>query len=50
MMTLAVLRAQGWSLLGALQLIEDKRDVVDFADVYVQSVQEFMKSYEAASK
>jgi len=50
MMTLAVLRAQGWSLLDAVRLIEEKRDVVDFADVYVRSVQEFMKSYEAASK
>jgi protein-tyrosine phosphatase len=50
MMTLAVLRAQGWSLLDAVQLIEEKREVVDFADVYVMSVQEFMKSYEAARK
>ena len=47
MMTLAVLRAQGWSLVDAVREIEDKRDVVDFADVYVQSVQDFMKSYEA---
>jgi len=50
MMTLAVLRAQGWSLLDAVKLIEEKREVVDFADVYVMSVQEFMKSYEAAGK
>ena len=46
MMALAVLRAQGWSLIDAVSEIEDKRDVVDFADVYVQSVQDFMKSYE----
>jgi protein-tyrosine phosphatase len=50
MMTLAVLRAQGWSLPDALRLIEEERDVVDFADVYVHSVQEFMKSYQEAGK
>jgi len=50
MMALAVLRAQGWSLVDAVREIEEKRDVVDFADVYVQSVQDFMQSYEAAGK
>jgi len=50
MMTLALLRAQGWSLLDAVKEIEEKRDVVDFADVYVLSVQDFMKSYEGAEK
>ena len=50
MMTLAVLRAQGWSLVDAVREIEDKRDVVDFADVYVQSVQNFMKSYEGVER
>jgi protein-tyrosine phosphatase len=50
MMTLAVLRAQGWSLLDAVRLIQEKRDVVDFADVYVTSVQEFIRSYEVATK
>ena len=49
MMTLAVLRAQGWSLRDAVMEIEDKRDVVDFADVYVQSVQDFMKQWSMAS-
>ena len=48
MMALAVLRAQGWSLLDAVKEIEEKRDVVDFADVYVLSVQEFIKSYQEA--
>jgi protein-tyrosine phosphatase len=48
MMTLAVLRSLGWSLEDAMQLIEELRPVVDFADVYVKSVEEFMKSYEAA--
>ena len=50
MMTLAVLRAQGWSLVDAVREIEDKRDVVDFADVYVRSVQDFMKSYEGVQR
>jgi len=50
MMALAVLRAQGWSLIDAVSEIEDKRDVVDFADVYVQSVQDFMKSYEGVRR
>ena len=48
MMTLAVLRAMGWSLEDAMELIEVRRGVVDLADVYVQSVEDFMKSYEAA--
>jgi protein-tyrosine phosphatase len=43
MMTLAILRAQGWSLEDAVELIEEKRDVVDFADVYVRSVEQFMR-------
>ena len=50
MMALAVLRAQGWSLTDAVREIEEKRDVVDFADVYLQSVQNFMRSYQAAGK
>ena len=50
MMALAVLRAQGWPLDDAVQEIEEKRDVVDFADVYVRSVQEFMKSYQPAER
>ncbi len=45
MMALAVLRVRGWSLQDALQRIEERRDVVDFADVYVRSVEEFMTSY-----
>ena len=50
MMTLAVLRAMGWSLDDALGTIEERRDVVDFADVYVRSVEEFMKSYQGAGR
>jgi hypothetical protein len=47
MMALAVLRALGYSLQDATILIETKRHVVDFADVYVRSVEDFMKSYES---
>jgi protein-tyrosine phosphatase len=46
MMALAVLRAQGWPLEEAIERIEQRRDVVDFADVYVRSVEEFMESYD----
>ncbi|HVP55408.1 MAG TPA: dual specificity protein phosphatase [Candidatus Eisenbacteria bacterium] len=49
MMALAVLRAQGWSLEEAVERIEERRDVVDFADVYVQSVEAFMKQWSVAS-
>jgi protein-tyrosine phosphatase len=50
MMTLAVLRALGWSLDDALELIQKRRWVVDFADVYVQSVEEFVKAYQEANE
>jgi protein-tyrosine phosphatase len=49
MMTLAVLRVLGWSLTNAIEVIMQRRYVVDFADVYVQSVEEFIKVYEAVS-
>ena len=45
MMTLALLRAMGWSLKEAKESIETLRPVVDFAEVYVRSVEDFMKSY-----
>jgi hypothetical protein len=48
MMTLAILRVLGWSLKDAVNLIEGRRSVVDFADIYVQSVEEFMKEYEVS--
>jgi protein-tyrosine phosphatase len=47
MMTLAVLRAVGWELKEAMKLIQKRRPVVDFADVYVRSVEEFIKGYTA---
>jgi len=50
MMGLAVLRALGFSLQDAKQLIESRRYVVDFAEVYVRSVEEFMRTREAVTK
>ena len=49
MMTLAILRVLGWSLEKAKDVILARRYVVDFADVYVESVEEFVKVYEAAN-
>jgi protein-tyrosine phosphatase len=45
MMTLAVLRAMGWELREAMKLIQKRRPVVDFADVYVRSVEDFIRGY-----
>ena len=50
MMTLAVLRALGFSLDDAMDMIQARRHVVDFADVYVRSVEEFIRSYQAAEQ
>ena len=49
MMTLAVLRVLGYSLDDAMMLIEERRPVVDFADVYVRSVENFVRSYSSAA-
>ena len=46
MMTLALLRAMGWSLDQARNLIQHRRYVVDFADVYVESVENFILTYD----
>ena len=46
MMTLAVLGALGWDLNEAMEMIQARRYVVDFADVYVRSVERFMKKWE----
>jgi hypothetical protein len=43
MMTLAILCSLGWSLEDAVQVIEKRRPVVDFAEVYVNSVREFLQ-------
>jgi protein-tyrosine phosphatase len=49
MMTLAVLRVLGYSLDDAMMLIEERRPVVDFADVYVRSVENFVRAYSSAA-
>lgn len=46
MMTLALLRVMGWNLDEAKDLIQEKRYVVDFADVYVESVEAFVRTYD----
>jgi protein-tyrosine phosphatase len=42
MMALALLCSMGWELEKAMQTIEAKRPVVDFPDVYVSSVENFL--------
>jgi protein-tyrosine phosphatase len=48
MMALALLGSIGWDLEDARQLIETRRPVADFADVYVRSVEEFLAGNEYA--
>jgi protein-tyrosine phosphatase len=43
MMTLAILCAQGWDMQEAMRTIVARRPVVDFADVYVGSVEKFLQ-------
>jgi protein-tyrosine phosphatase len=43
MMTLAVLCNQGWDLRAAMQTISSRRPLADFAEVYVQSVENFLQ-------
>jgi protein-tyrosine phosphatase len=50
MMALAVLRALGHSLESASSVLETRRHVVDLADVYVRSVEDFIRDYEQALK
>jgi len=47
MMTLALLRAEGWTLEDALETVQSLRPVVDWADVYVESVEKYIASLEA---
>ena len=49
MMTLAILRVLGWSLPDAKALIQERRYVVDFAECYVESVENFVKVYAAVN-
>jgi protein-tyrosine phosphatase len=48
MMTLALLGGLGWKLEEAKTHIAEQRPVVDFADVYVHSVERFLQRYTAA--
>jgi len=50
MMTLAVLCSMGWTPDAAQDLIEKERPVVDFADVYVRSVERFLDQQVKAEK
>lgn len=50
MMTLAILCSLGWNVEDAQQLIEARRPVVDFADVYVSSVKGFLEEQTKAAK
>jgi len=43
MMTLAVLGSIGWTVDNAMEMIQAKRPVADFAEVYVQSVENYLK-------
>ena len=43
MMTLAILCSMGWELGDAMETISSRRPVVDFADVYVNSVENFLQ-------
>src|SRR5437588_8451120 len=43
MMTLGVLCSMGWELGTAMETISARRPVVDFADVYVSSVENFLQ-------
>ena len=50
MMTLAILCSLGWDLEAAMQLIEARRPVVDFADVYVKSVKRYLQEQEKVER
>jgi hypothetical protein len=50
MMTLAILRVLGFPLPEAMEMIETRRPVVDFAAVYVKSVENFIRAYESAAQ
>ncbi len=50
MMALAVLCSMGWTPEAARHLIEMKRPAVDFADVYVRSVERFLERQVRAGK
>jgi protein-tyrosine phosphatase len=43
MMALAVMGSMGWELESAIDAIQERRAVADFAEVYVRSVEEFLE-------
>jgi len=47
-MTLAILCSEGWDVRTAMRTIVARRPVVDFADVYVESVERFLQQVNAA--
>ena len=48
MMALALLCSMGWEIGDAMETMAAKRPVVDFADVYVESVESFLEQREAS--
>src|SRR2546425_2172454 len=50
MMTLAILCSLSWNMKDAMKLIGARRPVVDFADVYVRSVEKFLEQHARAVK
>jgi protein-tyrosine phosphatase len=50
MMTLAILCSLSWKMAEAMQLIEARRPVVDFANVYVGSVEKFLQQQVKAGR
>lgn len=50
MMALAILCSLSWNLADALRLIEARRPLVDFADVYVNSVKGYLEQQVKAGK
>jgi protein-tyrosine phosphatase len=46
MMTLALLGVMGWPVEAAMEMIEGKRPVADFAEVYVESVRRYLDGRE----
>jgi hypothetical protein len=50
MMTLAVLCANGWEMEDAKETITRRRPVVDLADIYVSSVENFLQQQVRSEK
>jgi protein-tyrosine phosphatase len=50
MMALAILGSMGWKLGQAMDVIESRRPVVDFADVYIDSVKGYLQEQAKAAR